>query len=153
MHLRGEKPRGARRGVTFGRKSFPARGRLCLAAVACAGALLGVACRLTEPTPDFLVQHDVSPNPPRVGPITVSLKLTDFLTSKPVSGARVRLEGNMTHAGMRPVFAEAQEAEPGRYRATLELTMGGDWVVLVHAALPDGRKVERQFDVKGVRAD
>jgi hypothetical protein len=31
--------------------------------------------------------------------------------------------------------------------------MGGDWVVLVHAALPDGRQVERQFDVKGVRAD
>lgn len=88
-----------------------------------------------------------------MGPITVSLKLTDFLISKPVSGARVRLEGNMTHAGMSPVFAEAIEVEPGRYRATLEFTMGGDWVVLVHAVLPDGRKVERQFDVKGVRAD
>lgn len=139
--------------MTFGRESFLTRGRLLCAAVACAGALLGVACRLTEPTPDFIVQHDVSPSPPRVGPITVSLKLTDFLTSKPVSGARVRLEGNMTHAGMTPVFAEAKEFEPGRYRATLEFTMGGDWVVTVHAALPDGRKLERRFDVKGVRAD
>jgi hypothetical protein len=141
--------------VTSGRESFPTRGRLLLAAVACAGALLGVAClRLTEPTPDFNVQHDVSPSPPEVGrPATVSLKVIDFLTSKPVSGARVRLEGNMTHAGMTPVFAEAKELEPGRYRATLEFTMAGDWVVLVHAALPDGRKFERQFDVKGVRAD
>lgn len=153
MYLRAQAARGERRRVNLWRKSFPARGRLLLAAVACAGALLGVACRLTEPTPDFIFQHDVSPNPPRVGPITVSLKLTDFLTSKPVSGARVRLEGNMTHAGMSPIFAEAKEAEPGRYRATLELTMGGDWVVLVHAVLPDGRKIERQFDVKGVRAD
>ena len=140
--------------MTFGRESFPTRGRLLLAAVACACALLGVACRLTEPTPDFLVQHDVSPSPPGVGrPATISLKLTDFLASKPVSGARIQLEGNMTHAGMTPVFAEAKEAEPGSYRATLEFTMAGDWVVLVHAALPDGRKIERQFDVKGVRAD
>lgn len=140
--------------MTFGRKGFPTRGRTLLAVVACACALLGVACRLTEPTPDFQVQHDVSPSPPGVGrPATVSLKVIDFLTSKPVSGARIQLEGNMTHAGMTPVFAEAKEIEPGRYRATLEFTMVGDWVVLVHAALADGRKFERQFDVKGVRAD
>jgi hypothetical protein len=140
--------------VTFGRESFLTRGRLLLAAVACACALLGAACRLTEPTPDFNFQHDVSPSRPEVGrPATVSLKLIDFLASKPVSGARIQLEGNMTHPGMPPVFAEAKETEPGSYRATLEFTMAGDWVVLVHAALPDGRKVERQFDVKGVRAD
>ncbi len=139
--------------MTFGRESFPTRGRLLLALVACACALLGAACTLTEPTPDFLVQHEISPSPPGVGPATVSLKLTDFLASKPVTGARVTLEGNMTHAGMTPVFAEAKEVEPGRYRATLDFTMGGDWVVTVRAALPDGRKIERQFDVKGVRAD
>lgn len=140
--------------MTSGRESFLTRGRTLLAAVACACALLGAACRLTEPTPDFLVQHDVSPSPPGVGrPTTVSLKVIDFLVSKPVSGARITLEGNMTHAGMTPVFAEAKETEPGSYRATLEFTMAGDWVVLVHAALPDGRKIERQFDVKGVRAD
>ena len=140
--------------MTFGRESFLTKGLLLLAAVVCAGVLLGVACKLTEPTPDFLVQLDVSPSPPAVGrPATVSLKVVDFLASKPVSGARIQLEGNMTHPGMKPVFAEAQEAEPGRYHATLEFTMAGDWVVLVHAALPDGRKIERQFDVKGVRAD
>lgn len=154
MHLRAKTPTGGRGRVTFGRESFPTRSRPLLAAVACACALLGFACKLTEPTPDFLVQHDVSPSPPGVGrPATVSLKVIDFLASKPVSGARIQLEGNMSHAGMTPVFAEAQEAEPGRYRATLEFTMAGDWVVLVHAALPDGRKIERQFDVKGVRAD
>lgn len=139
--------------MSFGRKHCPATGRLLLAAVACAGALLGVACRLTEPTPDARVETEVSPDPPRVGPVTVNLKVTDFLTSKLASGARVQLEGNMTHAGMTPIFAGATELEPGRYRGTLELTMGGDWVVLVHIALPDGRRVERRVDVKGVRAD
>jgi hypothetical protein len=108
---------------------------------------------LTEPTPDVLVEHEISPGPPRVGSNTVDLKLTDFASSKPLSGARVRLEGNMTHPGMTPVFADAKEVEPGRYRATLELTMGGDWVVLIHVVRPDGRRVERQVDVKGVRAE
>ena len=54
----------------------------------------------------------------------------------------------MSHAGMSPVFAEAQETGNGSYRATLELAMAGDWVVLVHATLPDGRRVEQQFEIK-----
>jgi hypothetical protein len=87
-----------------------------------------------------------------VGPATFSLKLSDS-AAKPLTGARVTLEGNMTHAGMTPVYAGATEVEPGRYRASLEFTMGGDWVVLVHAALPDGQKLERQLDIKGVRTD
>ncbi len=139
--------------MTFVRESLLKRGRRLLAAVACACALLGVACTLTEPTPDFNVRHDFSPDPPKVGPATVNLRLIDFLSSKPVTGARVTLEGNMTHAGMTPVFAEAKEFEPGGYRATLDFTMAGDWVVLLHAALPDGRQIERRWDVKGVRAD
>lgn len=139
--------------MTFGREGFPTKARLHMAIAACAVVLFGVACRLTEPTPEMRVETEISPSPPRVGPITVNLKLTDFLTSKLVSGARIQVEGNMTHAGMTPVFANATELEPGRYRATLELTMSGDWVVLIHAALPDGRQIERRVDVKGVRAD
>jgi hypothetical protein len=60
------------------------------------------------------------------------------------------LEGNMSHAGMAPVFAEAMEMDAGRYRATMELSMTGDWLVLVHATLADGRKLELQFEIKGV---
>ena len=56
----------------------------------------------------------------------------------------------MSHAGMAPVFAEATEVDAGRYRATMDLSMAGDWVVLVHTTLADGRKWERQFEIKGV---
>jgi hypothetical protein len=31
--------------------------------------------------------------------------------------------------------------------------MGGDWIMLVKADLPDGQKLEREFEVKGVHAD
>lgn len=159
MHLRGETPRGDRRRVTFRSESLRARGRpaacgLFLMTLACAAFALAAGCQgPVEATPDVLVEHEISPRPPRVGPAVFHIRMTDAASSKPLGGARARLEGNMTHAGMTPVFAEAKEFEPGRYRATLELTMAGDWVVTVHAALPDGRRLERQFDVKGVRAD
>jgi hypothetical protein len=29
--------------------------------------------------------------------------------------------------------------------------MAGDWVILLHIVLPDGQKLEQQFDVSGVR--
>ena len=56
----------------------------------------------------------------------------------------------MSHAGMTPVFAPAKETEPGRYLSTMELSMAGDWHFVVHMTLPDGRQLERQFEIKGV---
>jgi len=57
----------------------------------------------------------------------------------------------MSHPGMAPVFGEAREIEPGRYQAHLTFPMAGDWVILLHIVLPDGQKLERQIDLKGVR--
>ena len=57
----------------------------------------------------------------------------------------------MNHAGMVPVFADARETAPGRYEATLNFTMAGDWFILVQARLPDGRTVEQAIDVPGVQ--
>lgn len=56
----------------------------------------------------------------------------------------------MSHAGMTPVFVDAAEVEPGRYRANMELTMAGDWIVVVHLILLSGEKAEREFEIKGV---
>ncbi len=119
--------------------------------VLCAGLLLSGCQRRSEEQDGVTVEHEVSPSPPRVGTATVTLRVTDA-SGRPLSGARVRLEGNMSHAGMVPVFGEARESGPGRYESTLDFTMGGDWVITVHLTLPDGRKVERQFDVKGVQS-
>lgn len=69
-----------------------------------------------------------------------------------MAGANLRLEANMSHAGMTPVFAGAEEIEPGRYQAMMELSMAGDWYVVVHVSLPDGRTWDQQFELKGVGA-
>ena len=59
-------------------------------------------------------------------------------------------EADMSHPGMTPVFGEAQEVAPGQYQGSLEFAMAGDWVVLIHVTLPDGRTLGREVSVLGV---
>jgi hypothetical protein len=111
--------------------------------------LLSACARGGKDLPEVGVALTIEPSPPRVGPATVTVDLTDA-AGAPITGADVELEGNMSHAGMVPVFADAHEVALGRYEADLEFTMGGDWFILVRAALPDGRSLERQVDVPAV---
>ena len=96
------------------------------------------------------IEHAISPQPVRVGPATVTLKLADG-AGHIITGAHIAIEADMLHPGMSPLFAEAQETTPGRYQAHLEFPMAGDWVILLHVTLPGGKKLERQIDVSGVR--
>ena len=79
------------------------------------------------------------------------MTLTDA-DDRPIRGAVVKLEGDMNHPGMTPVFAEAAEMGPGADEATLNLTMGGDWFVLIDAALADGRTLHKKVDLPGVKS-
>ena len=95
------------------------------------------------------VNISVSPTPLAVGPATVQVTLSDS-AHQPITGARVSLEGNMSHAGMVPVNATAHETAPGTYVADMKLTMSGDWVMIVRADLPNGQHVERQLPIGSV---
>jgi len=106
--------------------------------------------RPAKSPPVVEIEHAISPQPARVGAATVTLKLADA-TGKPIIGAHIAVEADMSHAGMSPLCAEAKEAEPGRYQAHLHFQMAGDWVILLHVTLPDGKKLERQIHVRGVR--
>lgn len=91
-----------------------------------------------------------APAPPRVGEAELVLALRGP-DGRPLEGARVRVEGNMNHAGMVPELADAgeSETEPGSYRAQLEFTMGGDWFLVVTAER-GGETLEAVVDVPGV---
>ena len=104
-----------------------------------------------EKPPGIDVKVQVEPAPPRVGPVTVIVTLAEA-GGGPLRGAEVKVEGGMNHAGMKPEFGDAREVEPGRYEAPLQLTMGGDWFLLVDARLADGRTVHEQVDVPGVKS-
>lgn len=112
--------------------------------------LVVVSCgRGEKDLPDVTMGLRISPEPPQIGPATITILLSNP-AGQPISRAEVELEGNMNHAGMVPVFARASEVDPGTYRANLEFTMGGDWFILVRAELPDGRSMVRKVDVPGV---
>lgn len=119
--------------------------------LACAAILLTAGCsRRVAPPALVAVEDEISPAPARVGPATIGFKLTDA-AGKPITGARIAVEADMSHAGMGPVFADAKEEGAGGYKANFEFQMAGDWVLLLHITLPGGEKVERQIDVRGVR--
>jgi hypothetical protein len=92
----------------------------------------------------------VSPDPPVVGVAALELELRDG-AGVPIHGATVAIEGDMSHPGMAPSFAAAREVTPGVYHADLELTMAGDWLVLVDARLADGTTARRTLNLPAVR--
>lgn len=98
----------------------------------------------------FRVDVAMAPTPPIVGPNRIVLNLLDA-DGAPVQDAKVELEGTMAHAGMVPVSRMADPDGAGRYRADdFEFTMGGDWILLVHVTLADGRKGTLRRDTRVV---
>jgi hypothetical protein len=91
----------------------------------------------------------VTPQPPTTGTARVMLRLRDA-QGRPLAARAVELEATMSHPGMRPSFATARPERPDRWVAEVELTMGGDWVVLVEATLEDGGTIRRTLPLPGV---
>jgi YtkA-like len=97
-----------------------------------------------------IVESEVEPAPAKVGSATITIRLKDG-DGKPIPAAHSAVEADMSHPGMSPVMGDAKQAEPGRYKCPVNFTMAGDWVILLHIALADGRKLERQLDIGSVR--
>lgn len=101
---------------------------------------------------ELALDVSLDPDPPRVGASAVVLKALDA-DGAPLRGADVRIEANMDHAGMVPVFADARETAPGTYEARITFTMAGDWYLLVSAEAADGRELTGTVRVPGVQTD
>jgi len=99
-----------------------------------------------DTTAEINLSLAVEPEQPAIGPAELLITVTDA-AGQPINNATLDIEGNMTHAGMVPVFAQAEAGEVGRYRVPFVWTMGGDWQVTVTATLPDGRTTSAQFPV------
>jgi hypothetical protein len=122
-----------------------------LAAAVLAFAPLAGGCRRSAtPTEDLVVRWQITPTPAAVGPATVRLGVSDA-AGRPVAGARLRIEGHMTHAGMAPVLADLREAAAGEYETSIDFSMPGDWVLVLTGTLADGRRVHREMSVDAVR--
>jgi hypothetical protein len=118
---------------------------VCSLSIACV-----FGCARSAPQDSISVNWTLEPSPPVVGePITAHLTLRDRGT--PIAGARLRLEGVMSHPGMAPVTGTVVERGDGEYDAALRFSMAGDWILIVTGDLPDGGQVKKQIEIAGVR--
>src|SRR5450432_3771676 len=100
------------------------------------------ACRRPPSAPTSIrIESQIAPQPVRVGAATITISLTGS-GGRPLTQARISVEGDMAHPGMSPIFAESKEMAPGRYQAILDLTMAGDWIVLLHVKTAEGKALE-----------
>ena len=123
----------------------------CSLAVACAAPGCDVYRDRERESSEVSVSWTLDPSPPLAGTsLVVRLTLRDR-EQKPITGARLRLEGLMSHPGMAPVTADLTERGNGDYEAPLQFTMAGDWVLVVTGELAGGGQIKKQIEINGVR--
>ena len=81
---------------------------------------------------------------PKLGEVGVRVTVLD--NGVAVNDAQVTVTGDMTHAGMAPVEAEAMLQGDGVYLTqSFAFNMAGDWILTVQAVYPDGGKVTKNL--------
>jgi hypothetical protein len=65
-------------------------------------------------------------------------------SGRPLTGAKLQIEGHMSHPGMTPAVSALADRGNGRYDGTLGLNMAGDWTLVVAGTLADGRRLTRE---------
>jgi YtkA-like len=148
VHVRVAPSHGGRR-LTVSRRNRLQTGLSVLLLILCA-CWLGGACHRQAQARDLTFESNLSPRRPAVGPALLELHVLDA-TGRPVVGAHLRIEAQMSHPGMAPFLATATERGNGVYEAALRFTMAGDWIVLVTGSLSNGDRVEYRIEIPGVR--
>lgn len=103
----------------------------------------------TDPNAHVAIQFD--PSPPAAVVTTLNVTVTDA-AGQPLRITDLAVEGDMNHAGMKPVFAQLKETTPGHYSGRIDFTMGGDWILMFSGDQGDGGRFEKRVDVPGVIA-
>ena len=98
---------------------------------------------------DLNVQLTFEPDPPAVGEGIIQIRVTDS-RGQVINGLSIQLKGDMTHAGMTPVFGISTPEGDDSYSVPFEWTMAGDWVLQLVAELQDGTVLNRSFEVRVV---
>ncbi len=105
----------------------------------------GAADTPATATADLQISLRFDPDPPTVGASTVIITLVNA-SGSPVDDATLAVHGDMEHEGMASVDREVTESTNGEYRVPFEWSMGGAWVIMVTATLPNGGETVETFE-------
>ncbi len=122
---------------------------LLLSLAACKPPQDKTSANLNSSSSSLKAQIELAENP-KLGPSVISVYVLD--NNQALSGAKVEVTGDMSHAGMVPVISEALETEAGLYQTKdFEFTMAGDWILSVVVKTADGKKLnlEKKLSVAG----
>jgi hypothetical protein len=111
--------------------------------------VLGACSRSSRanPVPTGLeLTWTLEPTPAVVGPARLTLSFIDA-NGDPAEVQSVNVRGDMTHAGMVPVLAQAEGLAQGRFTIAWEWPMAGEWIFTVEAVLPDGRHAVHEIEL------
>lgn len=92
------------------------------------------------------VSLTTDPNPLHIGPATFIIDVKDK-NGKPVDGATVSFDINMTAMNMGTQQGNASPQGNGRYAAYGRMSMRGPWKVSTKITMPDGSTVNKDFTV------
>ncbi len=123
------------------------RARVLAACALGLALLLCVACRQASPPAESDLVLDLQAADTIVGQTSLTITVVDA-EGAPIKDARgsLSLRGDMSHAGMVPLQAEADAPVDGIYRLPFEWTMAGDWIVEATLKRPDGSAVAGTFE-------
>ncbi len=127
---------------------------IALTLLALAGCRQSAGGLPTDATATDRLTLTTDPAPPLVGvgALRIGVRGEDGTPLAPDRIASVTAVGNMNHAGMRPVTAQAVGPaltfDPdGTLRLPFDFNMGGDWFIDVTVTLTDGTALTRRFDL------
>ena len=106
--------------------------------------LLAAACRQQRIAPAD-VRLELTATNRLVGETTLLLAVTDKDGNAIADPGALRVRGDMSHAGMVPVFAEADQSTDGVFSLPFTWTMAGGWIVEASLTLPNGELAAETF--------
>ena len=108
-------------------------------------ALAVAACRQQQIRSDD-IQLELQASDTLVGETTLLLSVKDRDGNAINKPGALQVRGDMSHAGMVPVFAEADQATDGLFSLPFQWTMAGGWIIEVSLTLPNGDTAIETFN-------
>ena len=78
-------------------------------------------------------------------PVDFVFTLKDIAGS-PVQNAKMEIEATMNHAGMVPLYAQAEFVSGPFYKTRIKLTMAGEWILFLKIRLHSGEVVKKEVN-------
>ena len=109
--------------------------------------LIAAACRQQRIAPAD-IRLELTATNTLIGETTLLVAVKDK-DGKPLPDpGALRIRGDMSHAGMIPVFAETDQSSNGVFTLPFQWSMAGSWIVEASLTLPNGELASETFTIE-----